>query len=208
MVNWGDSRLPDGFWDRVLPCPMSGCWLWTGKIWRSSPRFLVSEGPLGARRWRQVSARQYAYDALIGRKPGQTRAMNACGVDECCNPSHSGLMHKAALARKAREKLVAWRKRNRAKLVDNQRKHLYGLDRSEIDRIAVAQDGSCAVCGEVFDEANPKRRACVDHDHETGAIRGLLCRKCNAGLGMLRDRSDLLRAAADYLERHAKRKVA
>jgi hypothetical protein len=43
----------------------------------------------------------------------------------------------------------------------------------------------------------------VDHDHGTGAIRGLLCSSCNQALGQMKERPELLRAAAEYLERHA-----
>ena len=43
---------------------------------------------------------------------------------------------------------------------------------------------------------------CVDHDHETGAVRGLLCRECNLGLAAFRESPTALRRAAGYLERH------
>lgn len=42
----------------------------------------------------------------------------------------------------------------------------------------------------------------ADHNHDTGAPRDMICRKCNAGLGMFKDDPAALRAAADYLERH------
>jgi hypothetical protein len=65
-----------------------------------------------------------------------------------------------------------------------------------------SQAGRCALCG---DPPGGKRRLHHDHCHATGFDRGLLCARCNMGLGMFRDRPDLLRAAAAYLERHAAR---
>jgi hypothetical protein len=56
------------------------------------------------------------------------------------------------------------------------------------------QDNKCAICKEIMDPA------CVDHDHDTGMVRKLLCRTCNAGIGLLKDNADLLREAADYLD--------
>lgn len=63
--------------------------------------------------------------------------------------------------------------------------------------MADAQDYRCAVCG----EPPTRRRLDVDHDHKTGAVRGLLCSDCNIALGKFRDDPDRLRAAADYLVR-------
>jgi hypothetical protein len=47
----------------------------------------------------------------------------------------------------------------------------------------------------------PEEKACIDHDHETGKPRGILCRMCNLGLGHFKDSPELLRKAAEYLER-------
>jgi hypothetical protein len=53
-----------------------------------------------------------------------------------------------------------------------------GVSDAEYDRLLEAQDGGCAICG-----ATPKtRRLHVDHDHHTGAVRGLLCHRCNRAL--------------------------
>ena len=52
----------------------------------------------------------------------------------------------------------------------------------------------CAICG-----APPP--SCIDHDHETGIVRGALCSNCNAGLGLLQDDLRVVEAAADYLEK-------
>lgn len=59
-----------------------------------------------------------------------------------------------------------------------------------------AQDGVCAVCAVA-------PAAQVDHDHETGRVRELLCFNCNGGLGQFRDDPEVLRRAAEYVERHA-----
>ena len=61
-----------------------------------------------------------------------------------------------------------------------------------------AQGGVCAICHQPRPE---ERTLHVDHDHSTGAIRGLLCFTCNNALGDFRDSSELFHAAAGYLER-------
>lgn len=74
------------------------------------------------------------------------------------------------------------------------------------------QGGKCAICkvappGGVFRE-NEKATLCVDHDHATGEVRGLLCGQCNTGLGMFRDNPANLQRAIEYLggeQREAKK---
>lgn len=73
----------------------------------------------------------------------------------------------------------------------------YGLDPETFALMLQAQAGSCQLCEREF---TATRRACVDHDHKTGRVRGLLCRTCNAALGGFQDSPRLLRVAANYLE--------
>lgn len=81
----------------------------------------------------------------------------------------------------------------------------YGLSLQQIDAMWEAQGRKCAICrrsiktyGRVIAE-----KAYVDHNHETGEIRGLLCHHCNTMLGMAKDNPELLMAGAAYLEQHS-----
>lgn len=75
----------------------------------------------------------------------------------------------------------------------------YGITLADYDAILAAQGGRCACCG-VAANRNGKRLF-VDHDHATGAVRGVICHKCNAGIGALGDTIDGVRQALSYLER-------
>lgn len=84
----------------------------------------------------------------------------------------------------------------------------YGMSVVDYNDLLKNQGGLCAVCG-VPDGSersnnNGSKRLSVDHDHVTGAIRGLLCASCNQALGQMMDSSVLLRKAADYLDAHEK----
>lgn len=60
------------------------------------------------------------------------------------------------------------------------------------------QEGVCAICARPV--SGKEKRLSVDHDHKTGMVRGLLCKRCNTGLGMFLDDPEALRAAAHYIE--------
>lgn len=83
--------------------------------------------------------------------------------------------------------------------IDNLRR--YGLTVDDYDRLLAEQGGACAICGVDRPEIRRKtdRHFHVDHCHETGVVRGLLCNRCNRGLGMLGD--DNLNKAILYLEK-------
>src|SRR5579859_2601716 len=62
----------------------------------------------------------------------------------------------------------------------------YGLSLEQYDAMSVAQLGVCAICGEIDPHG---KRLSVDHNHETGQVRALLCNQCNVGLGIFKDSS-------------------
>lgn len=82
-------------------------------------------------------------------------------------------------------------------------RYRYGMTMDEYNHRRWEQAGRCATCGE-----RPEERLCVDHNHTTNAIRDLLCSRCNHALGNARENPAILRAMADYLERHAQRDSA
>jgi hypothetical protein len=70
----------------------------------------------------------------------------------------------------------------------------HGLTPDSYRALLLAQGEACAICREPFRET-PR----IDHDHETGEVRGLLCHRCNVALGLLRDDRRVIEAAAHYL---------
>lgn len=75
----------------------------------------------------------------------------------------------------------------------------YGITIERFEEMLEAQNNSCAICSTLFtDQIRPH----VDHCHDSGIVRGLLCRQCNIGIGLLRDDPLILSAAFDYLELH------
>jgi hypothetical protein len=68
----------------------------------------------------------------------------------------------------------------------------YGLTKEARDKLREQQDHKCGICRQ-------GAKLVVDHNHENGHVRGLLCDKCNMGLGLFRDSPDILLAAAAYL---------
>jgi hypothetical protein len=71
---------------------------------------------------------------------------------------------------------------------------VYGLTLEARDELIREQGGTCAICR----EAPPVH---VDHDHVTGRVRGVVCFRCNSGIGQFSDRAELMHRAIDYLER-------
>lgn len=82
----------------------------------------------------------------------------------------------------------------------------YGLPIGGYAKLLAAQDGKCAICGK--SPSGKDTYFSVDHDHTTGAIRALLCRVCNAGLGCFDDDVEQLEMAIAYLKQHKLKEVA
>lgn len=77
---------------------------------------------------------------------------------------------------------------------------LRGLTVADYEAMVEAQEGCCALCGTDKPWARSDKWA-VDHDHETGKVRGLLCHACNKALGLFKDNPVVMRRAAEYVER-------
>jgi len=78
-------------------------------------------------------------------------------------------------------------------------RRLYG-ETVDFDKMYEEQKGRCAVCNKHQSEL--AKRLHIDHNHETGQVRSLLCHSCNVGLGHFRHRKDLMQDAINYLVRH------
>jgi len=75
----------------------------------------------------------------------------------------------------------------------------YGLTLEDYDNLLKNQGGGCAICGSKTPKTPRNGRFCVDHNHETNEIRGLLCAPCNRGLGLFGDSPQVLSRAVQYL---------
>jgi hypothetical protein len=111
------------------------------------------------------------------------------------------------------EKAKAWRNSEKVSTIRRARslQHFYGLTIDQYQRMLAGQGGVCFICR----RAPKARRLDVDHCHKTGRIRGLLCHRCNRGIGMFSEPEHLTRAGEYCLQdtglvvpkRKAKKKV-
>jgi len=84
-------------------------------------------------------------------------------------------------------------------------KHRYGVDLDQYEEMLERQNQQCAICQDKFNGVltggkSFDGKACIDHCHTSGRVRGLLCSKCNTGLGGFRDNIESLQRAIDYLQ--------
>lgn len=116
--------------------------------------------------------------------------------------------HRAEIAEKMRKRRLAdpdvhkartakYQADNREELKQRRRRKLYGLTPEDYDTLLKKQRGRCAICRS--DTPRAQRDWHVDHCHKTGKVRGLLCHKCNVGLGHFGDSVKLLGKAIEYL---------
>lgn len=95
-------------------------------------------------------------------------------------------------ARLTPEQRRRWAKTQR----DAKLKREYGITQQDYDAMMRAQCSTCAICYESLIRV----RAHIDHDHDTGKVRAILCSACNRGIGYLRDSPEIVRRAALYLK--------
>ena len=105
---------------------------------------------------------------------------------------------------KNKEKIKArhrtYYKKNKDRVRNKELKRNFGISLHEYNLMLTEQKGKCSCCGIHQNELTKK--FAVDHDHDTGLIRGLLCNHCNLAIGMLGDNLEGLMKALNYLEKH------
>lgn len=94
-----------------------------------------------------------------------------------------------------------YREQNREKVAKlrwiHQLRSVYGITLEDYEKLVEEHQGLCAICGDLKGLG-----LFIDHDHDTGKVRGLLCNRCNAGIGFLGDSLQIAQRAVAYLRKH------
>jgi len=125
-------------------------------------------------------------ECQCGTKKHVRRSSLISGRSTSCGCFHKSIKTKHGKSHTAEYKADLW-------LIKK-----YGITLSEYDEILESQGGVCAICGS-DDPQGKGARFHVDHCHETGEVRGLLCHFCNIGLGHFKDSREALQSAINYL---------
>jgi hypothetical protein len=141
-----------------------------------------------------VARREYE-DSVRDERNARARARYHATKDLAAHAA-AGRAWRAKNPTKSRAHAKAWRIRNRDAVVEAKLVSRYGVSLQRFKELHQEQGGACAICGVV-----PKSRLHVDHDHDSGKVRGLLCGSCNRGIGYLGEDPGRLEAAAAYIRR-------
>lgn len=127
------------------------------------------------------------------------KSLKPCQNKECVNLTNGTLCKLCDLKRRSKpytkqEYRRIWNMNNK-----------YGIDDSGFDSLWYAFKGRCGICNQELKMPENRRGqsmnvVAIDHDHNTGNIRGLLCNSCNKGLGHFLDNVDILKQAIKWLE--------
>lgn len=125
-----------------------------------------------------------SFDDFYARARHKKYPNTPAGYDTRCKPC----------ARAERTRFV---RNNPQKIRNTALKMAYGIDLSVYNKMFENQMGCCLICNQHQSDLNKSLR--VDHNHETGEVRGLLCSNCNVGIGMFKDNPKFLESAIKYL---------
>jgi hypothetical protein len=112
------------------------------------------------------------------------------------------LRNKEWVKRNREKALQYWKNvymNNKPKRRNRVLQELYGITLVDYNELFILQNGRCAICG--IHQVELTRALHVDHNHDTGEIRGLLCSNCNTGMGMFSDDVNMLQRVIAYLEK-------
>jgi hypothetical protein len=137
--------------------------------------------------------------------PAPTVVCSVCGIEKEVSlyPQRFGKLYGrqcklclAAMERNRRATSPEYRQQQNLAWRRSMLKRNYSLTLEEFDDIVAAQGGGCAICGR---QNFAGRYLAVDHNHDTGKVRGVLCDGCNRAIGQFQDDPDLLEKAAIYI---------
>lgn len=145
---------------------------------------------------------------LNKERQARYRAKNAEKLRERHRQYNKSETKKASKARwlaenpgKPAEYTKAYKERNVEKTRAYEKKRgwlrRYGLTPEKYEEMLLEQQGCCKICKRHGDEF--KKGLCIDHAHDSGKVRGLLCTNCNTALGLLKENKDLFQKAVEYL---------
>lgn len=129
------------------------------------------------------------------------------GLQGKCKPCNTKHTKKWFSENKERTRFLnkRWQKSHPNNIKSTILKSTFGITLEQYKILLKNQDGKCAIC---LNLETTKNRAgkiqalCVDHNHQTGKIRALLCNNCNRGIGYLKDNSEIIMNAYNYLKKH------
>ena len=136
----------------------------------------------------------------------EKRKCSKCGETKLLQDFHKnranvgGLRYECKACHKAYQKRYNKSAKGAEIKKNNERKLRYGVDNAWVEEQKARQGGICPICEMDLDKPRGERGFCIDHDHDTGEIRGLLCNSCNRGLGFLSDNPDRTHRATKYLD--------
>lgn len=140
-------------------------------------------------------------------QPRQTKICKACNLEKdlsnythlSTTPGTKKSYYRGECKPCYNKRVAAWYHKNKHGLAFTRMlKSKFGITADEYYAILKTQGGGCAICG----RNNTKRRLAVDHCHDTGKVRGILCHYCNQAIGQFKHDQSLLKSAIDYLEKH------
>lgn len=179
-----ESTRPEG-WGKRSSHPLKDCWCQTRK---------PKEGRVS--RWDDF----WAFVEDVGDRPARSYQLKRLDKDKPYGPDNFrwNELHQCGdlSTRETRAAWMrSWRSRNKLRAKGYDLKKHFGISLADYEAMIDRQNGGCAICG----GKDESFRLAVDHCHETKVIRGLLCSKCNRGVGFFCDDPERLDRAAQYL---------
>lgn len=139
-----------------------------------------------------------AFNREVVRHDGLRRRCKTCDAAHVTEWRRNNLDKAAKLQKE-------WRQKNPNRSADYSLRKNYGIELGTYDKMLAEQEGRCAICGTTAPGGQPRKdgtpaRFHVDHCHDSGKVRGLLCHNCNVGIGNMRHSKEILEKAIAYVK--------